>query len=75
VDESGDYAGMRKKKRLWKNAKGKTIKAEYMVVDKNATRWIRNAKRRFEKKFSIGDGSNNRLLFAHIKKKTKSRPQ
>jgi hypothetical protein len=66
---------IRKKKRLWKNVKGKTITAKYMVVDKNAKRWIRNAKIRFEKILSIGDRSNNRLFFAHIKKKTKSRLQ
>jgi hypothetical protein len=37
-------------------------------------RLIRNAKRKFEKKLSKGDGSNNQPFFAYIKRKTKSRP-
>jgi hypothetical protein len=66
-------AAIRRKKRLWKKTKGKTVTPEYREADKRAKNLIRKAKRRFEKRLADGKGGNSRPFFSYIKRKTKSR--
>jgi hypothetical protein len=44
-------AAVRRKKRLWKKAKNGASMDEYKEADSTVKRMIRNAKRKFEKKF------------------------
>jgi hypothetical protein len=61
VDEPGNLAAIRRKKRLWKTVKGKAITEEYRVVDRRVKKMIRNAKSRMEKQLADGDGSKQSL--------------
>jgi ribonucleases P/MRP protein subunit RPP40 len=68
---------IRRKKKLWRQAKQGQRVEEYKNAEKNVRNMIRNAKRSFERKIAKGCGSereNKKRFFAYIKKKTKSRP-
>jgi hypothetical protein len=67
---------IRKKKRLWRQAKQGQKVNEYKMVEKQVKNMIRNAKRKFEREIARGCGSeqsNKRRFFSYIKRKTKSR--
>jgi Reverse transcriptase (RNA-dependent DNA polymerase)/Endonuclease-reverse transcriptase len=68
---------IRKKKRLWRQAKEGQNVTEYKAAEKAVKNQIRNAKRKFERDIAKGCGSeqaNKKRFFSYIKKKTKSRP-
>jgi hypothetical protein len=68
---------IRKKKRLWREAKQGQRVAEYKACEKEVRNKIRNAKRKFEREIAKGCGSeqaSKKRFFSYIKRKTKSRP-
>jgi Reverse transcriptase (RNA-dependent DNA polymerase)/Endonuclease-reverse transcriptase len=68
---------IRRKKRLWRQAKQGQNVPEYKAAEKEVRNMIRNAKRRFERNIAKGCGSeqqNKRRFYAYVKRKTKSRP-
>jgi hypothetical protein len=67
---------IRRKKKLWSQAKQGQKCDEYKAAEKEVRNMIRNAKRRFEHDIAKGCGSeqtNKKRFFAYIKQKTKSR--
>ena len=68
---------IRRKKRLWRQAKLGLDVEIYKEEEKRVRKLIKNAKRKFEKDLAEGggkDGAQKRRFFAYVKKKTKSRP-
>jgi Reverse transcriptase (RNA-dependent DNA polymerase)/Endonuclease-reverse transcriptase len=68
---------IRRKKRLWRQAKQGQNVQEYKNAEKSVKNLIRNAKRKFERDIAKGCGSdqaNKKRFFSYIKRKTKSRP-
>jgi len=65
-------AAIRKKKKLWLEAKNGGSKEAYVEQDKKARRMIKNAKRGFEKKLANEKG-NRRPFYSYVKRKSKSR--
>jgi hypothetical protein len=67
---------IRRKKRLWRQAKDGQKVEEYKQAEKSVKNMIRNAKRKFERDIAKGCGSereNKKRFFSYIKKKTRSR--
>jgi len=62
---------IKRKRRLWKDAKRGKNQEQYAETENRVRKLIRNAKRNFEKRLSNG---NNRPFYSYIKQKTKSRP-
>jgi hypothetical protein len=67
-------AAIRKKKKLWEEAKAGGSMDAYKAEDKKVRKLIRNAKRNLEKKLADGTDGNNRPFFAYVKKRTKVKP-
>ncbi len=65
---------IKRKRRLWKEAKKGKQKEQYEEAEKTVKRLIRNAERNYEKKLSHGNGGNSMHFSSYIKRKTKSRP-
>ena len=65
---------IKRKRRLWKDAKRGKNQDQYAEAENRVRKLIRNAKRNFEKRLSNGNGGNNRPFYSYIKQKTKSRP-
>ena len=65
-------AAVRKKKRMWEEAKETGRREEYKEYDKKVRGMIRRAKSKFEKK--LADGGNSRPFYSYIKKRNKGRP-
>ena len=65
---------VRKKRRLWKKAKGGGSKEEYEAAAKKVKNLIRAAKRSMEKKLAHDKNGNKKHFFSYIKRKTKSKP-
>ncbi len=67
-------AAVRRKKRLWRRAKGGGSMEDYKEADRHVKKMIRNVKRSFEKKLSAVQGGSSRPFYSYVKRKTKSRP-
>ena len=65
---------VRKKRRLWKKAKGGGSKEEYEATAKKVKNLIRAAKRSMEKKLAHDKSVNKKYLFSYVKRKTQSKP-
>jgi hypothetical protein len=64
---------IRKRKRMWKTAKGKADQTEYKKQEKITSNLIRKAKKKFERRLADGGGQNKKPFYAYVRTKTKVR--
>ncbi len=64
---------IRRKRRLWKQAKSRAGMEEYKAAVKEVNNMVRNAKRRWEKKLASDKMKNSKPFYAYVKKRTKTR--
>jgi Endonuclease-reverse transcriptase/Reverse transcriptase (RNA-dependent DNA polymerase) len=62
---------IRTKKRMWKRDKNKADKTKYKQQEKKVRNFIRNAKKKFERRLADGGGQNKRPFYAYVKTNTK----
>ena len=61
---------VRKKKRMWKQARSGINMAEYKQVESELKKMIRNAKRKFEKRLADDKTGNRKPFYSYVKKRT-----
>ncbi len=67
-------AALKRKQRLWREARQTGNTASYKEAEKLVKQMIRRRKRSFEKRLAAGGPSNKRPFYAYVKRRTKSRP-
>ena len=67
-------AAIRKKKKVWEEAKQGGSMEAFKAEDKRVKKLIRTAKRNMEKRLAEGGEGNSRPFYAYVKKRTKAKP-